>query len=178
MNSKSQMLVKIQKLSVDLPALLRLHHEYNPAACSAINCCCGSYEVTVAKSELRRITGMIPESSRFARQLRDADGEYENPFERVERGIYALDTDEHGRCIFAYRDPEGAIRCSIHSAALKLGLEPYTTKPFVCTLWPLALTEDDPPVLTVQEDAYRFPCNRELGAPAQALAPEVASIGA
>ena len=172
----SQALVRIGEMLVDLPALLRLHHEYNPAACSAANCCCGSYEVTVAKRELRRIAGMIPESSRFARGLRDADGTYENPFEPVEPGLYALDTDEHGRCVFAYRDRQGVVRCSIHSAALKLGLEPYTTKPFVCTLWPLALTDDHPPVLTVQEDAYRFPCNRQLRVPGHALTPEVALI--
>lgn len=164
------------KMAVDLDALLRLHHEYNPQACSAINCCCGSYEVTVQRKELRRIAGMIPASSRFAPTLKDEDGEYENPFEPVERGLYALDTDEEGRCVFAYRDAAGAIRCSIHSAALEMGLEPYTTKPFACTLWPLALTEDDPPILTVQEDAYRFPCNRELPQPADALAPEVALI--
>ncbi|MBI2436107.1 MAG: DUF3109 family protein [Candidatus Hydrogenedentes bacterium] len=177
MNTKTQdRFPLIADVRVDLDALLRLDHACDPKACSAAGCCCGSYEVTVSPKELRRITGMIPESSRFARNLRTANGALENPFERIEKGLYALDTDERGRCVFAYRDKEGFIRCSIHSAALRLGLEPYRTKPFACTLWPLAISEDNPPVLTVQEDAYRFPCNRRRSRPARTRAPEVALI--
>jgi len=166
-------LPEIEGYRVDLPALLQLWHAYDAEKCSACGCCCSSYEVTVPRRELSRLTGMIPAASRHAPGLQ-TDGEYENPFERVEKGVYAIDTDEEGLCVFAYRDPAGQVRCSIHTAALEQGLDPYKTKPSACTLWPLALTEDTLPTLTVQEDAYRFPCNRRRRN-ARHLAPEVAA---
>lgn len=167
-------MLEIDGVRVDIPALLKLWHAYDAEKCSACGCCCSSYEVTVSKRELARITGMIPAASRHAQGLKTDEG-YENPFERVEKGLYALDTDEEGLCVFAYRDAAGQVRCSIHSAALEQGLDPYKTKPSPCTLWPLALTDDAVPILTVQEDAYRFPCNRRRRN-AQRLAPEVADI--
>ena len=64
------------------------------------------------------------------------------------------------RCVFAYKGPQGGLWCSLHSAALAHGLAPETVKPLTCALWPLALSDDeDPPVLTLQPEATRFPCN-------------------
>jgi len=69
-----------------------------------------------------------------------------------------LVTDESGKCLFAYTK-KGATLCSLHSAALDLDLPPYRMKPRACSLWPLAITDDAPQVLTVQDSVLTFPCN-------------------
>jgi hypothetical protein len=47
----------------------------------------------------------------------------------------------------------------LHTAALDADLDPALVKPLACRLWPLALSEDPIPVLSVQEEAYSFACN-------------------
>ena len=66
--------------------------------------------------------------------------------------------------------------CSLHSAALELGLPPAQVKPRACALWPLALVKGDPPLLTVQEGVLDFPCNRARSESSGGLDPGVAEI--
>ena len=152
-------LPRIQNLLVDLGALARIAHLYDPVRCKKRGCCCSSYEVTVGRREMERITGCMPHAARHAPWLRDGK-DWVNPFEEDEARQIVLDTDEHGRCVFAYRNASGETRCSLHTAAIELGLDPYRTKPRSCALWPLALGEGRPRVLSIQDDAFDFPCNR------------------
>lgn len=129
----------------------------------------------MTRRELNRMTGMIPASSAYASTLREGKG-YANPFESVGEGLHALDTDDSGRCVFAYKSRAGHVLCSVHSAALDAGLNPFQIKPSVCTLWPLALSEDKPPVLSVQEGVFDFPCNTRPSRPLKRLDAGIAEI--
>ena len=146
-------------MHIDVEALQALAHRCEPMRCiGRERGCCETYEVVVGRREQGTIVGTLDEASRFSSALKE-DGEYLEPFEQTEGGT-CLSTDEDGRCVFAYKDALGATMCSLHSVALELGLAPVQVKPRACALWPLALVEGDPPLLTVQEGVLDFPCNR------------------
>ncbi len=145
--------IDIGQVRVDAEALAGLAHRCRPALCRGESCC-GRFEVCVGRSELRRLTGLLPAAQRFAPQLKDA-----NPFDPAGEGLYALDTDEDGLCVFAFRRGRGTL-CALHAAGLELGLAPEQAKPNSCWLWPLAEGPGRPRVLTVVEDAWEHPCNR------------------
>ena len=144
---------------VDLEALKSISHHCDPKKCGNGLSCCACYDVELSAIEARRVVDWLPEAAKFAPHLRDEDG-YIDPVERMPRTTPTLAVDAAERCIFAYKGEEGALWCSLHSAALAHGFAPETVKPLTCALWPLAFSdEDDPPVLTVQPDVLRFPCN-------------------
>ncbi|MCC6142857.1 MAG: DUF3109 family protein [Candidatus Hydrogenedentes bacterium] len=150
-------MIEIDGIRVDLDALLSLNHACDPGKCRYQGSCCRVYEICATRKEVSRAIGMMPAAARYARHL-DEDGELANPFEPTGDGLYAIESAEDGACAFAFRR-SGKLLCSIHAAALDAGLNPYRTKPSSCTLWPLALSEGTQPVLSVQEDVLRFPCN-------------------
>lgn len=132
-----------------------------------------AFEVEIEEHEAERAIGMMREAARYQPALFE-DGEPADPCDETTTGL-CLATDEDGLCVFAYYTPEGMSRCSLHSAALDLGLRPEDVKPGPCSLWPLALVEElDPPLLTTQENASEFPCNRMRGR--KTLSPGIASI--
>ncbi|MFT5122100.1 MAG: hypothetical protein ACI9TH_002671 [Kiritimatiellia bacterium] len=149
---------KIEGLLVDLDALQSIHHRYDPEQCKAINCCCSTYEVTLGKREVDRIVDYIPLAAAYAPGLME-DGVFLNPFDKIERHKWSIDTDEDGCCVFAYKDKNDETRCSIHTAAMDLGKNPFHIKPESCALWPLAFTEGRPKTLTVMPGVLKFPCN-------------------
>ena len=165
----------IENMRIDVEALRALAHRCDPMKCiGRVRGCCETYEVVVGRREQGTIVGTLDEASRFAIGLKE-DGNFLEPFEETEGGT-CLNTDEDGRCVFAYDDSLGATMCSLHSAALELGLPPAQVKPRACALWPLALVEGDPPLLTVQEGVLDFPCNRARGESSGGLDPGVAEI--
>lgn len=167
--------VCIDGILVDLPALLKLKHYCDPRLCRNKRYCCASYEITVDRQDMKRAVGLMPEAANFAPAVGEG-GEFENPFEKIEGGRWAIDCDEElEACAFSFRDKQGCGWCSLHAAALKLGLDPYQQKPEVCTMWPLALSEGDPPVLSIQDDVYRFPCAWRRRGPQRALYPDIAA---
>jgi len=129
----------------------------------------------VTEKEMERAIGVLPQASQYAVQLREGD-DWVNPFEPVGGRLYALETLEDGRCMYSYRGPRGETWCAIHSAALDLGLDPWTTKPKSCLLWPLALSTGRPPVLSIQDDARRFPCNTRNRHDARAIDPGIGDL--
>ena len=149
--------LEVQGIRVDLPSLLGIRHYCDPALCREGPCCCHEYEVAFPSRELSRIVGLARDASRYAPEVAPG-GELENPFEPDGSGQYLLDTNENGVCAFAFQDKVGCTWCSLHSVALDHNLPAERHKPSPCSLWPLALTEDEPPVLTVQDDIQRFPC--------------------
>jgi len=165
-------MLTIKGIRVDVDALLKLKHYCDPELCKHTVSCCRCYEVCVTRKEMGRAIGLMKHAANYARRLRKPG--FENPFDRVEPGLYAIDTHEDESCVFAYRQRSGKTYCSLHSASLDLGLDPYAMKPQPCTLWPLALSEDEPPVLSVQSGVKRFPCIWLRSRPAKKLYPDIA----
>ncbi len=149
----------VQGVHVDIHALRVLAHDCVPSNCSVRRNCCKTYEVLVDPDEISAMVGAMPDAARYARGLYE-DGVPIDPVEDAEQGQTCLATDEDGLCVFAYRNRDGDTLCSLHSAALDLGLPPIKVKPKACVLWPLFLHETDPPLLSVQSDATMFACNR------------------
>jgi hypothetical protein len=148
----------IQGIRVDLKSLRALRHDCVPEECiGRERGCCETYEVFVDRTEIGTIVGAMPGAMRYARHL-GRGGEFLDPIDDADDGD-CLATDEHGRCVFAYRARNGMTLCSLHSAGLDLGLEPFKVKPKACALWPLYFVEGKRPLLTVQEGALAFPCN-------------------
>jgi len=111
---------------------------------------------------MKIISGALPLASQYCPGLKDENG-YDNVFDEVERGLFAIDTHENGLCVFAYPVHAG-IRCSLHSVALQTGMLPHRLKPSACTLWPLVLRDPPDAVLSICDDALQFPCNRKVKA--------------
>ena len=149
----------IDGIAVDVEGLCGIAHSCRPGLCRGRVSCCASFEVCVAGDEVPGILGLLPIAAELAPHLM-TNGSLDNPFDSVGDGLYAIDTDEEGLCRFAYRLRDGRTLCSLHSAAVRLGLRPQLEKPFSCALWPLAMSEGRPRVLTVHEGAFEFPCNR------------------
>jgi len=142
-------------LYVDLASILSVDH-----ACDGCRpgepCCCSAYEVCVTTAELERIIPVLPEVVRFCPHLGTVDG-YDNIFDEVEPGLFAIDTDDDGLCLFAFRSG-GKVRCSLHSAGVALGLPPEKVKPKACLLWPMNFSEGKE-VLSLVDEALTFRCN-------------------
>jgi hypothetical protein len=111
---------------------------------------------------MKAIIGVLPQAATFCPALKGMNG-FDNVFDEVERGLFAIDTHENGLCVFAYRVHAG-IRCSLHSVALQTGISPHKLKPYACTLWPLVLREPPDAALSICDDALQFPCNRKVKA--------------
>ena len=158
---------RIKSHLVDLDALTRLAHSCDPSKCIHAKSCCATYDVPATDDECDRITGMLPHAAKYQPNLDD------DVFDEGDET--SLMTDEDGRCVFAFRGKDRGERCSLHAAALDVGVDPYKAKPMPCALWPLALTDDDIPVLTVMAGAGGFPCNRSRPA-RPSLHPGVADI--
>jgi len=133
----SNRFVTIRHVRVDVDALLSLSHTCNPSKCVHAKTCCSSYDVPVTGKEEETITGLLPDAAKYARHLRDVD-EIDDIFDEDGRDT-SLQTHESGMCLFAYRGRDKGVRCSLHSAALDLGLAPEKSKPGPCSLWPLAI---------------------------------------
>lgn len=156
--------ITVQDMRIDIRALSSLSHRCQPLKCrTRERGCCATYEVAVSRREQGTIIGTLPQASQYATRLHESSGFIE-AFEDTDGGT-CLSTDEDGRCVFAYDDREGATLCSLHSAALDMDLPPAEVKPRSCALWPLALAEGDPPILTLQEGALGFPCNETRQGP-------------
>jgi len=146
---------------IDLDSLTVLRHKCDGCACrSADASCCGRFEVCVTKSEMSKIVGIAPYIAKYCRYLR-VEGGLDNVFDETEDGLYSIDTQTNGVCLFAYRQ-NGKILCGIHSAADFLRLNWYDVKPLSCVLWPLAISNDASPVISIDDSAGCFHCNTQV----------------
>jgi len=152
------MFKKIDNIIFDIKALSSISHYCNPVICSTKKCCCQSYEICIDNKELKRIIDFIPFAAAFSESLKSGKS-FKNVFDKIDSNTYSIDQKELDHCVFTYFGRKGEVLCSLHSAAKKWGYKPDTIKPKVCTLWPLALTDSKPCYLTVDEDAFSFPCN-------------------
>jgi hypothetical protein len=158
-----------RELQIDLASLLSIDH-----VCEGCNkgekCCCAMYEVCVTAAEMKRIIRVLPEATKFCSHLETGDG-YDNVFEAVGQGLFAIDTTEDGLCLFAFRS-KNKIRCSLHAAAASLGLPLEQVKPKACLLWPIMFSEGKE-LLSLTEDALSFSCNSKRGKTSRRLSPSL-----
>ncbi len=143
-------------LDVNLAEIVHLNHNCDGCS-SGVRCCCSSYEVCVTRAEMRRIVGVMPEASEYCPILNDGDS-FENVFGELEDGLYPIETDENGLCVFAYF-AHGMVFCALHSVAEALGYPWFFFKPLVCALWPLSIPDGRTPSLSVDSEAYKYHCN-------------------
>jgi len=146
-----------QRISVEVDVESLLSIENRCTGCvKGQRCCCSNYEVCVTTSELKRIIKILPEAAKYCPHLLTAGG-YDNVFEEEEPGLFSIDTNEDGLCLFAYWS-NGRTRCSLHTVAMTKRLPLEMVKPKVCILWPLHFSDDDE-VLALISDASVFNCN-------------------
>jgi hypothetical protein len=144
---------------VDVEALLLLENRCNGCG-RGDKCCCASYEVCVTTAEVKRIVKFLPQAARYCPHLLTTGG-YDNVFEQEEPGLFSIDTNEDGLCLFAYWS-QGRTHCSLHTVAMTLGLPLEQVKPKVCLLWPMHFSDGDE-VLSMINDAFLFACNVRKG---------------
>jgi hypothetical protein len=154
-------LADIDGYRVDLDALASIAHECDSALCRRTGSCCAEYDVWVGEGEMARASALMERAARFAGHLRGADGRLVDAFRALGPDAYAVRQGEGGLCVFAYCGPRGEQLCSLHSAAREAGMPPQAAKPDCCFTWPLSIASSRPPVISIQEDALNFPCNRE-----------------
>ena len=145
---------------VDLEALVSISHRCDPLLCRRSGSCCAEYDVWVGEAEVERMVRLMPQAARFAPHLRIGEARPADVFRTLGPDAYAIVEGEGGLCAFAYRGARGEHLCSLHSAALEAGLPPQAVKPDCCFIWPLSVASSRPPVVSVQVDAFNFPCNR------------------
>ena len=156
--------VMVRDVRIDLKALRSIRHRCRPGDCKGRPNCCSRFQIHVGEKELETIVGFLPLAEKYAPSI-GGDGGYDNVFEEAEDGCFLIDTDEDEQCVFAYASRKGEILCSLHSAAIDLGLPPADVKPRCCSLWPLALTNDPQPMLSINNLCDAFPCNHRKAVP-------------
>lgn len=158
---------KRSSVEVDVGSLLSFENRCGGCA-RGDTCCCSSYEVCVTTEEMKRIIKVLPEAARYCSHLATAGG-YDNVFEQEEPGLFSIDTDEDGLCLFAYWF-RGRIRCSLHTVAMERGWPLERVKPKVCLLWPMHFSEGEE-VLALISDAFQFSCNTRKEAGSGEMSP-------
>ncbi|HAK61066.1 MAG TPA: hypothetical protein DCO77_11925 [Nitrospiraceae bacterium] len=162
-----------RRVRVDLASIRSVDHDCGGCATTEKSCC-ARYEVCVTAAELNRIILLLPEVVKLCPHLGTDEG-YDNVFEEVGQGLFALDTTEDGLCTFTFV-LDHKIRCSLHTVGTALGLPLNKVKPKACLLWPLSFSEGDE-VLSVVDDALSFPCNsRRRNQPRQLCSAFLASM--
>jgi Protein of unknown function (DUF3109) len=104
-------------------------------------CCCGIFFVDTTAKKVKRIFDIFDSISEFCPALKDGN-KYVNPFEEDENNRYSVETKDDGYCIFSYFDKTAALKCAIHSAALKLDADPFFYKPLPCAIWPVTVFKE------------------------------------
>ena len=107
-------------------------------------------------TERERIIRVLPEATRFCPHL-ETGGGYDSIFDKVESGLFVIDTDDEVLCLLAFRS-DGKVRCSLHAAAETLELSLQQVKPKACLLWPMNFSKGGE-VLSLVDDALAFRCN-------------------
>lgn len=152
----------IDDMYVDLRSLRSIAHDCNPDLCADSVFCCEHYEIHVKADEVERVVSYSQLAAEFAGTISE-DGDLDNVLDSEDDEDFVIDARDEDGCVFSFKDEsisKGRL-CSLHAAAMKVGTDPYKVKPSCCTLWPLALAGEEENVLTIQDDAFDFPCNRK-----------------
>jgi len=148
----------IHGIRVDLAALKTICHKCHPESCRNRSCCCSRYVPHVNQVELERIVGCFPIIACYTNSIKNGHG-FKNVFEECDDASFCIDANEDESCIFTYARSSGETLCALHSVALDLRISPVDFKPKACSLWPLTLSEEPEPELSVDRNWRDFPCN-------------------
>ena len=148
----------IHGIRVDRAALQTIRHKCHPEACRNGPSCCSRYVPHVNQAELERIVGCFPIIAHYADGIKNGHG-FKNVFEECDDASYCIDANEDESCVFTYAKSPGETLCALHSVALDLRISPVDLKPKACSLWPLTLSEEPEPELSVDRNWREFPCN-------------------
>jgi hypothetical protein len=154
----------VDRIRIDVAALMSIRHRCLPRVCKGRPNCCSCFQIHVDAKEMETIVGFLPLVKKYTPSISGKTG-YDNVFEEAEDGIFLIDADEDEQCVFAYMNEAEETLCSLHSAAIELGLPPVDVKPRCCSLWPLALTGGPHPVLSINKLFESFPCNHKKAMP-------------
>lgn len=150
----------VEGIVVDVNGLLSVSHTCTPGLCEASQHCCSYYEICVNEQEVTQIIPFLPSAATYSPQLTTGKA-FANIFDEVGKDLYAIDKQDDGTCALAYVGKNRESLCSLHTIALETGVPLRSIKPEPCILWPLALVESDPVVLSIQDDLFSFPCNQQ-----------------
>ena len=156
--------VVVNNIRIDVPALMSIRHRCRPGVCKGRPNCCSCFQIHVDEKELETIVGFLPLVEKYTPSIRSKPG-YDNVFEEAEEGCFLIDADDDEQCVFAYMNAAEETLCSLHSAAIDMGLPPVDVKPKCCSLWPLAITGRPHPVLSINTLYASFPCNSKKANP-------------
>lgn len=149
--------LKVEDYNVDIRAVTDLKYQCDPKLCRNQRCCCGVYDVWINAEEKKKISNCLPAVSNYPIENR---GKRVSGFLRWIGAGYILRKNKEKVCSLSYRTKDGQTLCSLHSIALDQNIPPIETKPRSCVLWPLSLSGQGDKTLSVQDDAYDFPCCR------------------
>lgn len=166
----------IDGIIVDCLALTSIKHSCISHNCDISQCCCSSYEVIIDSIQLSNIINILPFASQHSTNLINSNKSFANVFGDEGRNAYSIDKNEMGMCEFGYKEKEKKILCSLHKASVDMKIPLKSVKPLACILWPLAYVESDPIILTTQENALLFPCNKRIFPPSLEIDHGIAQI--
>jgi hypothetical protein len=149
--------VRAAGMRVDIKALQRLSYRCEPRLCAGQKSCCSHYDVWMDDREARRVEHMLPAVRRLFPERTELRDRW-SVLRRIGAGRYVLRKNARDSCILSYRDDDGRLLCTLHTAALRDGVPLQEAKPQLCLLWPLSLSRAEPPVLGVQDGVRDFPC--------------------
>lgn len=165
--TKQPTLHRRSSVEVDIESLLLIENRCEGCA-KGDKCCCSSYEVCVTEAEIKRIIRVLPEAARLCPRLL-TEGGFDNVFEPEDQGLFSIDTNDDGLCVFAYWSGNRT-HCSLHTVALTLGLPLEQVKPKVCLLWPMHFSDGDE-ALGMINDAFQFACNVRIAPGSRSMSP-------
>jgi len=165
----------IENVKVDLKSLISIKHKCDPGVCNGKISCCAEYEICMEKDEVDKIIAHTPGAAEFAPQLK-TNGLYNNVFDETDDNLITIDVDEDSQCLFAWRNSNGEVLCSLHSHAIKSNLSFYDTKPGSCCLWPLAIYQGSPEILTSRMMRSTLIVIRNRNLKAQNLIPKLLQL--
>ena len=142
-------------VDIDIASLCSVEHGCDGCRAGEA-CCCSTYEVCVTAAEMSRIIRIMPAVAKLCPHLGTDEG-YDNVFEYVEPGLYAIDTTENGLCLFAYVDRRKT-QCALHTVGVEQGIPLSKVKPKACLLWPMIFSEGAES-LSLTDYALLFHCN-------------------
>jgi len=140
------LLAELDGVMIDAATLFETRFRCDTRTCASvgrapgIESCCTDYEVEITPEEHARI---VARGEAVVALLNRYDGARVTPGRTI--GEFFIESHtialgkEQARCAFSYRDPDGQLRCGLHSLALEQGAPVDSIKPLACVLFPIVI---------------------------------------
>ncbi|MBF0169530.1 MAG: hypothetical protein HQK87_00330 [Nitrospinae bacterium] len=137
--------VIVGQYRIDAAQMVAWEYACEPEKCEERDeYCCARFEVDISRTEMERMTGLMPASARYAPTLMQGRTPV-NVFDEFDDDPrrFVIDKNDAGDCVFTFV-AAGEKRCALHAACLEIGLDPMKEKPLPCRIWPLTIGDKDP----------------------------------